>query len=47
MLYRPSPQDGLAWHEASDEDWASYAAAVYAAAVRRGEDDQDTGTPQP
>lgn len=45
MLFRPPLQEGLAWHEASDEDWASYAAAVYAAAVERGEN--DAGVPQP
>lgn len=38
MLYWPSPQEGLAWLEASDEAWAQRAAAAYAAAVERGPD---------
>ena len=35
MLFWPSPQEGLAWLEASDETWSEYARIVYDAAVRR------------
>ena len=35
MLIDVSLTEGRAWHEASDEAWAGYAAAVYAAAVER------------
>ena len=45
MLY-PSPQEGLAWLEASDEAWAGYGRARYAAAAERREDETpaDDGT---
>jgi hypothetical protein len=39
MLYHPPLQEDTAWRDASDESWARYAAAVYAAAVERGERD--------
>ena len=42
MLIDVSLTEGRAWHEASDEAWAGYAAAVYAAAVERREHDAAT-----
>ena len=39
MLIDLSLNESRAWHEASDEAWARYAAAVYAAAVARRERD--------
>ena len=36
QLCNPPLQGDCAWHKASDEAWARYAAAVYAAAVDRG-----------
>ena len=43
MFHDPPPLEASAWHEGSDEDWARYAAAVHAAAVKRGEDDGTEG----
>ena len=37
MLYAATGQDGLAWDQASDEAWAGYAEAVYAAALLSGQ----------
>ena len=43
MLYYGSVAEGLAWLEASDEDWAGYAAGRYAAAVERGQGETPAG----
>lgn len=44
MLFYPTVREGVAWLLAKDESWAQYAAAKYAAAVERGDADEDDGT---
>jgi hypothetical protein len=39
MCLFPAAVDGIALRKADDDSWGRYAAAVYAAAVKRGEDD--------
>lgn len=41
MFFWPSAREGLAWLEASDETWAGYADAKYAAAAERDQDDPE------
>ena len=46
MLFYPSPAEGLAWIELSDAAWAARFDALYAAAVKRRQDepaDEDDG----
>jgi len=38
-LFYGSTVEGLAYLTVSDEDWAEYAAALNAAAVKRGQDE--------
>ena len=40
----PAAVDGIALRAADDDSWSLYAAAVYAAAVKRGEDEPDDRT---
>jgi len=40
-LFYGSDVEGLAFLRVSDEDWAEYAAALNAAAVKRGQDEPD------
>ena len=47
MLFYGSPGEGLAYLEAAGESWAGYAAAVYAAAVKRREGDDPADGPAP
>ena len=44
MFYRPAPLEGSAWYQGSDTAWGAYIAAVYAAAVKRGEDESAEGS---
>ena len=45
MFLYPSPQEGLAWLQGSDEAWADYAVSLYVDAVKRGsETPADDGT---
>lgn len=44
MCLFPAAVDGIALREADDDSWGLYAAAVYAAAVKRGEDTDDDTT---
>ena len=44
MLFYGSVAEGLAYLEATDEDYADYAGRVYAAAARRGEDEPGDDT---
>jgi hypothetical protein len=45
MFYFASDQEGLAWLLARDDSWGARAAAAYAAARERGDDEHGTTRP--